>query len=106
MKSERRIDKKEEKEIKNFYAPGIEPATYANMDKRWGMRSEGTLHPICLERSKTVKTFSEICRYSIDINKGLIKRKKKEKKIYAPGLAQRRHLAPYLSGAVKNSADI
>ena len=36
-----RLIKRKKKENKN-YAPGIKPAISASMDKRWGMRSEGT----------------------------------------------------------------
>ena len=74
---ERFIERKK-KQKKNF-APGIQSATSANIDKRWGMGSEGTLHPVCVERSKTVQTFRKL----VDSNKvkgRLIKYKKKEKK--------------------------
>ena len=73
-KIKRRNDKKEEKRIKNFYVLEIEPATSVNIDKRWGMRSAGTLHAICLARSKTVQRFRKLVDIAMKSREDSIKK--------------------------------
>ena len=47
------------KKNQNECAPGMEPTTSANMNKRQRIRGEGTWHLTDLERSKTVQENKE-----------------------------------------------
>ena len=73
MKVKGRLIKRKKKDNKQFYAPGMEPATSKNMDKRWGIRSAGTLGPhLYYSGQKAIQTFRKLVDFN-EIKERLIK---------------------------------